>query len=232
MLVGHVDDVQVRAVTDTGAAPPDLKLAVIDPGPGDAAPRPQAPPAIDTSDLATAALGAARQPRPATPQPATAADTAALAAAVTAKPHDLLARPVGRRREDARQVARCTTATCTPASCTTRSTPTTTPRAEVPAIIRSIYAYHAQSRGWSDIGYNFLVDRFGRIWEGRYGGVDRPVVGAHTLRLQRRRRSRCRRSATTRSPSPPPAMLDAYGAAVRLEARPARRRRRLHRTSG
>ena len=54
-------------------------------------------------------------------------------------------------------------------------------RKDVPAILRSIYAYHTQSRGWSDIGYNYLVDRFGRIWEGRYGGVDRPVVGAHTL---------------------------------------------------
>ena len=54
-------------------------------------------------------------------------------------------------------------------------------RAEVPGILRSIYAYHTKSRGWSDVGYNFLVDRFGRIWEGRYGGVDRPVVGAHTL---------------------------------------------------
>ena len=52
---------------------------------------------------------------------------------------------------------------------------------EVPGILRSIYAYHTQSRGWSDIGYNYLVDKFGRIWEGRYGGVDRPVVGAHTL---------------------------------------------------
>ena len=40
-------------------------------------------------------------------------------------------------------------------------------RAEVPGILRSIYAYHTQSRGWSDVGYNFLVDRFGRIWEGR-----------------------------------------------------------------
>ena len=52
--------------------------------------------------------------------------------------------------------------------------------ADVPAIIRAIYAYHVNGRGWRDIGYNFLVDRFGRIWEGRYGGVDRAVVGAHT----------------------------------------------------
>jgi uncharacterized protein with LGFP repeats len=52
---------------------------------------------------------------------------------------------------------------------------------DVPSILRGIYAYHTQSKGWSDVGYNFLVDRFGRIWEGRYGGVDRPVVGAHTL---------------------------------------------------
>ena len=53
--------------------------------------------------------------------------------------------------------------------------------AQVPALLRGIYAYHTQSRGWRDIGYNFLVDRFGRIWEGRYGGVGSPVVGAHTL---------------------------------------------------
>lgn len=52
--------------------------------------------------------------------------------------------------------------------------------AQAPAMIRGVYAYHVLSRGWSDIGYNFLVDRYGRIWEGRYGGASRPVIGAHT----------------------------------------------------
>jgi hypothetical protein len=52
-------------------------------------------------------------------------------------------------------------------------------RSDVPALIRADYAYHVQARGWCDIGYNLLVDRFGGIWEGRYGGVDRAVVGAH-----------------------------------------------------
>ncbi|MHA7134537.1 N-acetylmuramoyl-L-alanine amidase [Oerskovia turbata] len=51
---------------------------------------------------------------------------------------------------------------------------------DVPAIIRGIYAYHAQTRGWGDIGYNFLVDKFGRIWEGRAGGVELETIGAHT----------------------------------------------------
>ncbi len=51
--------------------------------------------------------------------------------------------------------------------------------ADVPAILRSIQAYHVNGRGWKDIGYNFLVDRFGRAWEGRGGGVDKAVEGGH-----------------------------------------------------
>ncbi len=52
---------------------------------------------------------------------------------------------------------------------------------DAPRVIRSIYQYHVQSNGWRDIGYNFLVDRCGTIYEGRAGGVDQPVFGAHTL---------------------------------------------------
>ncbi len=52
---------------------------------------------------------------------------------------------------------------------------------DVPGLIRSMYRYHTRSLGWSDIGYNFLVDRFGRIWVGRAGGPAKAVRGAHTL---------------------------------------------------
>ncbi len=54
-------------------------------------------------------------------------------------------------------------------------------RAEVPAMLRAMYRYHTKNLGWSDLGYNFLVDRFGRLWEGRAGGPRRAVHGAHTL---------------------------------------------------
>ncbi len=54
-------------------------------------------------------------------------------------------------------------------------------RADVPGILRGMYRYHTQTLGWFDIGYNFLVDRFGRAWVGRSGGADRLVQGAHTL---------------------------------------------------
>ena len=54
-------------------------------------------------------------------------------------------------------------------------------RQDVPGLIRGMYRYHTHNLGWSDIGYNFLVDRFGRTWVGRAGGARRPVRGAHTL---------------------------------------------------
>ncbi|MFF3331401.1 peptidoglycan recognition protein [Streptomyces sp. NPDC002888] len=50
-----------------------------------------------------------------------------------------------------------------------------------PSLIRGIYRYHVRSMGWRDIGYNFVVDKCGNIYEGRAGGVAKPVMGAHTL---------------------------------------------------
>ncbi|CAL9599626.1 peptidoglycan recognition protein family protein [Streptomyces sp. enrichment culture] len=63
------------------------------------------------------------------------------------------------------------------------STPNGYDCAAVPATLRDLYAGHAYGRDWDDIGYNFLVDACGTIYEGRAGGVDRAVVGAHTKGL-------------------------------------------------
>jgi hypothetical protein len=47
-------------------------------------------------------------------------------------------------------------------------------------LIRAVYWYHTQTLGWCDIAYNFLIDRFGRVFEGRFGGMDRPVIPGAT----------------------------------------------------
>lgn len=51
--------------------------------------------------------------------------------------------------------------------------------AEAPSIINAVYTYDVTGLGWKDLGYNFVVDKCGTIYEGRKGGIDLPVVGAH-----------------------------------------------------
>jgi hypothetical protein len=48
-------------------------------------------------------------------------------------------------------------------------------------LVRSIYYYHTHVNHWCDIGYNFLVSRYGQIFEGRWGGIQRPTIPAATM---------------------------------------------------
>lgn len=153
LWVGPSDGVQVDA---TGAGHRDLELVLIDPG-------------VLASDRAAAA-----EPMPA------AARTIAPASERAPRPWLLTrerwgADPSWRNGSPVyngalRQVYVHHTATGNDYS-----------RADVPAILRGMYRYHTKSLGWFDLGYNFVVDKFGRAWEGRSGGVSLPVRGAHTL---------------------------------------------------
>ncbi len=51
---------------------------------------------------------------------------------------------------------------------------------DVPAQLRAIYDQHTTVKGWPDIAYNYLIDRFGTIWEGRQGSRDGPIRGDAT----------------------------------------------------
>jgi putative cell wall-binding protein len=51
--------------------------------------------------------------------------------------------------------------------------------AQAYAQVRSLYTFHTKIRGWNDVGYNFIVDRYGRVYEGRRGSLSEAVMGAH-----------------------------------------------------
>ncbi len=55
--------------------------------------------------------------------------------------------------------------------------------ADPSAAMRAIWDFHANTRGWGDIGYNYLVDHQGNVYQGRFGGDN--VVAGHVLNYNR-----------------------------------------------
>lgn len=168
LIIGDVDEVQTRVVTARGVETPDLQMAVVDPGAS-------AGTALEEPTIST---GTASE---------VAADTTIETdqGALKLQAGTTVARPTiySRRQWGANESLRKGTVSYgkIAAGFIHHTVNANTYSADqVPAIIRSIYAYHTQTKGWNDVGYNFLIDRFGRIWEGRYGGVDKAVIGAHT----------------------------------------------------
>ncbi|MCW2835535.1 MAG: N-acetylmuramoyl-L-alanine amidase, family 2 [Nocardioides sp.] len=169
LIVGDVDSVQVKAAVDTSSTavlPSDLTLAVIAPGTAEETEK-QAP---------------AEGPSPEEEFEERSEGAISLRSAATTPPMPTIySRAQWGANESLRNKSALRYGTVSAGFVHHTVNANDYTEAQVPGILRSIYAYHVQSRGWSDIGYNFLVDRFGRIWEGRYGGVDKNVVGAHTL---------------------------------------------------
>ena len=86
--------------------------------------------------------------------------------------------------------------------------------AQTPRIIRYLYAGQTGARDWDDIGYNFLVDRCGTIYEGRAGGPGRPVTGAHTQGFNHRTTGIAALGTFTAGVPVPKAMTDSIAALV------------------
>lgn len=93
--------------------------------------------------------------------------------------------------------------------------------AETPHIIRYLYAGQTGARDWDDIGYNFLVDRCGTIYEGRAGGPGRPVTGAHTQGFNHRTTGIAAVGTFTAGVKVPKAMIDSIAALVAWKLGPA-----------
>jgi hypothetical protein len=89
----------------------------------------------------------------------------------------------------------------------------------VPRMLRSIQAFHMDAEGWDDIGYNVVVDRFGRMWEARQGGLDRAVAGAHTGGFNTGAFG-VSVLGTFESAPPPPAAMEAVATAIAYEFAP------------
>ncbi|MFJ4107265.1 FG-GAP-like repeat-containing protein [Oerskovia enterophila] len=168
LLVGEVNEIQAAVRGTAGQAPVDARLVVVDPG----ATEPLVP---------GAAAGEVRQTRMETTPSRTETDAGTGAAQILAAAAS--APRVHSRAEWGadESLMRWTPEIGSIKAAVVHHTAGTNDytAAQVPSILRGIYSYHSISRGWGDIGYNFLIDKFGTVWEGRAGGIDRAVIGAH-----------------------------------------------------
>lgn len=155
---GNAEKVQVQVTGAADELPADLRLSIVTPG---------GPPTSLTTARANAAV------------------------AITATKEGNTGRALGiRPRSDwagtAYQPPSAPTYTTIKAAVVHHTAGTNTyTQTEVPGILRGIAAYHMTSQGWNDVGYNFLVDKYGGMWEGRSGSLDaaatQMVQGAHAL---------------------------------------------------
>jgi len=156
LWVGPSNGVQIR-VTGSGPPPAGLRAELVDPGDGPRVPQSGPGSGEQPGGAAGQSAGAAAAPAPVI---VTRAQWGADESLVTGSPQYAPA---------AKVVFTHHSAGGNDYDC-----------AESPAVIRSILLYHVKTNGWNDIGYNFLVDKCGTIFEGRKGGVGKPVIGAHT----------------------------------------------------
>ncbi|MFB7634906.1 peptidoglycan recognition protein [Streptomyces sp. NPDC056149] len=170
--------------------PHGLRLELVDPGPNTSALRGEPPvsPEAAASSAANALLAAPGATEiPAADQAAARADIAAAGEPTPNGPAYIGARPrivtrAGWGADERLREARFVYTHAVRAAFVHHSaTGNNYTCAQAPLVIRALYRFHVKSSHWRDIGYNFLIDKCGTVYEGRAGGVAKPVLGAHTL---------------------------------------------------
>ncbi|QDB79097.1 hypothetical protein FE251_06725 [Georgenia wutianyii] len=197
-IAAAAEAVQVQITGQAESLPPNIRLSLTPEWPGDeevvlAEDAPAAAVAPTTEPVAPAAAAALSYEQPAA---RTAATTASTTSADVAEESALMTSAVATASLTPSVVSRSgwgadeSKMTWTPKPVAlkaaivhhTAGTNSYT-QSQSASIVRGIYNYHAVSRGWGDIGYNFLVDRWGRVYEGRKGSLTAATgtmpVGAH-----------------------------------------------------
>ncbi|MFF9054792.1 peptidoglycan recognition protein [Streptomyces erythrochromogenes] len=159
--VGSADGAEVRVGGGSAALPAGLELDLVDPGKAGRAGAAKSAPA---SGARAAAAAAAPGPESTAPRP-DVVPRAQWGADESLNNEGPLYLAGGRIKA----LFVHHTAASAPYECTDSA-----------AIVRGLHVYHVKTNGWRDLGYNFLVDKCGTLFEGRQGGVDQPVMGAHT----------------------------------------------------
>ncbi|MGO1182525.1 MAG: N-acetylmuramoyl-L-alanine amidase [Micrococcaceae bacterium] len=190
LLTNGADAIQARVLTESGYVPGGLEVTVIDPGksptdgqldPASAALEEEPTEADLTSSsgpsstTSSAPVRLASSITPAASEPTTAVQTASTASNVL-KPAIVTRNQWGANElwaVDSAQSPKLDAMYIHHTAGTNNYT-----AAQAYQQIRAIYSYHAQTLDWGDIGYQFLVDRFGTIYEGRRGALTSLPIGA------------------------------------------------------
>ena len=166
------DAVEVRVLSDGGAPPRELALSMVD-----------AKSASSDATVATSPVGTAssdERTAQATGTPAASSTTTTAAATAASVPQPTIVTRAQWGADESLMPCQPDPLGGFKAGAVHHTVNANTYTAEqAPGLVRGIFAYHTQSNGWCDIGYNFLVDRFGRIYEGRKGGLTGFTQGAH-----------------------------------------------------
>jgi SpoIID/LytB domain protein len=173
--VGDSDGVAARFRSSNGVVPQDLAIAMVDPGEAEEVVEPE----TVLPDETVTPEGAEQDPD------AVDADPIELVSAATdGRPSFTAPPPIITRARWGAKAARA----CDSPRVANRTVgvvlhhtagANSYTKAQSASIVRSAQKYHMDALGWCDIGYNFLVDKYGQIFEGRAGGVTKMVRGAH-----------------------------------------------------